>query len=355
MGLAPELHDVACVVHLHSVYSDGTGTVPEIARAARRNGLDAVLLTDHDTLEARRRGEEGWHRDVLVLAGCEVSPRGRNHYLAFGLDREVDHRGLTAAQICAAVRAAGGFGFAAHPFSRGSRRFRRARGMPFDDLDCDALHGIELWSFVTDTAEDIESVSDALRFVLAPGRFVRHPPGTNMATWDRLCRTRRTVAIGGLDAHQFGRRVGPVVLRLMGYRRSFRHLRTHVLCREPLTRELDHDREQIYDALRQGRCYLSMDSVAPGRGFSFWAEGPDRALTMGAEATGGDWTLRATLPAPAELRLLRDGAEAARLHGSELERPAEGPGVYRVEATRRARGAERTWIISNPIYLRERL
>lgn len=227
--------------------------------------------------------------------------------------------------------------------------------MPFDDLDCDGLHGIELWSFVTDTAEDIESVSDALRFVLAPGRFVRHPPHTNMATWDRLCRTRRTVAIGGLDAHQFGRRVGPVVLRLMGYRRSFRHLRTHVLCREPLTRELDHDREQIYDALRQGRCYLSMDSVAPGRGFSFWGEGPDRALTMGAEATGGDWTLRATLPAPAELRLLRDGAEAARLHGSELERPAEGPGVYRVEATRRARGAERTWIISNPIYLRERL
>ena len=46
-------------MHLHSTYSDGTGTVPEIAAAGRRNALDVVLLTDHDSLEAKRRGEEG--------------------------------------------------------------------------------------------------------------------------------------------------------------------------------------------------------------------------------------------------------------------------------------------------------
>ena len=118
------MHDLACVVHLHSLYSDGTGTVPEIARAARRAKADVVLLTDHDTLEAKRRGEEGWHDDVLVLVGQEVSPRGRNHYLAFGLDHEIDHEGLDAAGICRAVRDAGGFGFAAHPFSHGSSRFK---------------------------------------------------------------------------------------------------------------------------------------------------------------------------------------------------------------------------------------
>ena len=68
--------DVACVVHLHSVHSDGTGTVAQIAAAARRAGVDVVLLTDHDTLEARRRGEEGWHGPVLVCVGSEVSPLG---------------------------------------------------------------------------------------------------------------------------------------------------------------------------------------------------------------------------------------------------------------------------------------
>src|SRR5881227_4408906 len=113
----PLLHDLACVVHLHSTYSDGTGTVPQIAAAGRDAGVDVVLLTDHDTLEAKRRGEEGWYGSVLVLVGEEVSPRGRNHYLAFGLDEPIDHTGLDSAGIVRAVEEAGGFGFAAHPWS----------------------------------------------------------------------------------------------------------------------------------------------------------------------------------------------------------------------------------------------
>jgi predicted metal-dependent phosphoesterase TrpH len=153
------VHDLACVIHLHSTHSDGTGTVPEIAAAARRAKADVVLLTDHDTLAAKDRGEEGWHGPVLVLVGEEVSPRGGNHYLAFGLDRHVRHRGRSPAQIAQAVRDGGGFGFAAHPWSRGSRRFKRP-GMPFEDLD--AADGVELWSFATDSAERLESVRAAL-------------------------------------------------------------------------------------------------------------------------------------------------------------------------------------------------
>ena len=115
--------DLACVVHCHSTYSDGTGTVAEIAAAAARAGADAVLLTDHDTLAARRQGEERWHGTVLVCVGLEVSPYNRDHYLAFGVDSEIAHAGMAPGEIIAAVAAAGGIGFAAHPFSRGSERF----------------------------------------------------------------------------------------------------------------------------------------------------------------------------------------------------------------------------------------
>ena len=90
------MHDLSCVVHLHSTHSDGTGTVPEIARAAARAGADVVLLTDHDTMAARRLGEEGWYGDVLLLAGDEISPVGRDHYLAFGTDDHVRRRGRSA-------------------------------------------------------------------------------------------------------------------------------------------------------------------------------------------------------------------------------------------------------------------
>jgi hypothetical protein len=338
------MHDLACVVHLHSTYSDGTGTVRQIAKAGRRAGADVVLLTDHDTLAAKRNGEEGWYGDVLLLVGEEVSPRRRNHYLAFGIDEEIDHSDLDAAGICRAVRAAGGFGFAAHPFSQGSKRFKRAGpGMPFDALDCEALDGIELWSFVNDTGESVESVGEMARFLLAPGRALDHPPERNMQAWDELCRTRRVVAIGGVDAHQYGKRIGPFVpLRIMAYHRSFRHIRTHVLCEGP------SDREQVYAALRAGSCYIAVDSIAPARGFRFEADD----LPMGAEAPAGRHNLTARTPADAQLRLLRDGREIAAASGRALEAEVEEPGVYRVEAMRRKHGRERTWILSNPIYLR---
>jgi hypothetical protein len=344
------MHDLACVVHLHSTYSDGTGTVPQIARAGRRAGVDVVLLTDHDTLEAKRRGEEGWYGPVLVLVGEEVSPRRHNHYLAFGIEAPIDHERLDADGICRAVAEAGGVGFAAHPWSQGSRRFRRVgSGMPFDGLESEALHGVELWSFVTDTAEAAESIAQVLLFIAAPLRALEHPPARNVEAWDELCRRRRVVALGGLDAHQVGKRIGPVVpLRLMAYRRSFRFIRTHVLCDEALSGDLEHDREQVYGALREGRCYIAVDAIAPARGFRFEADD----VAMGAEAPAGRRTLRVRTPLPARLRLFRDGEEIATAEGTLLDREVEEPGVYRVEALRRARGRERTWILSNPVYLR---
>jgi len=330
------MHDLSCVVHLHSLHSDGTGTVEEIARAAE--GIDVVLLTDHDTMAA----EPGWYGDVLVLVGEEVSPKGRDHYLAFGLDKPIDHGGMDAADIVEAVRVSGGFGFAAHPFSKGSERFRQ-KPMAWTDLSC--VDGIEVWSFVSDVAERIDSIPRALRFLVRPERFAVDPPEENLREWDRLNVERQVIGIGGVDAHQFGRRIfGRWVVRLIGYRRTFRQLRTHVLVHELPTRDLEHDREQVYDALRSGRCYMAVESLGPPRGFGFSAD----ELPMGAESAFDGQTLRASLPRPARLRLIKDGAPIEERDGAELEHPASEPGVYRVEAHL----GDRTWILSNPVYLR---
>jgi hypothetical protein len=319
---APLLHDLACVVHLHSTFSDGTGTVPQIIAAGQRAGVDVVMLTDHNT----RAGAvfEGWHGSVLLLVGEEDTPAGRDHTLLFD-----------------------GLSFAAHPFSRGSRRFSRiSQGMPHTGLASSSLTGIELWSFVTDTAERVRSVREGLLFAAAPLRVLDHPPPENMVEWDRMCASRRVVALGGLDAHQIGLRfAGRVPLRLMGYGRSFRQLRTHVLCSSLPSGSLDEDRALVYDALREGRCYIAVDALAPARGFSFWA---DPGLPMGSEAPFDGQSLHARAPRPAELLLVKDGIRIASELGSRLDFDARAPGVYRVEA--RLRG--KTWILSNPIYLR---
>ena len=319
------MHDLSCVAHLHSVHSDGTGKVEEIARGGARAGVDVVLLTDHDVMSA----SPGWYGDVLVLVGVEVSPYRGDHYLAFGLRHPIDHAGMDGAEIARAVRAAGGFGFAAHPFSRGSERFRQ-RPMPYEDLS--EVDGIEVWSFVSDLVEHVDSVRGALRFLLAPERAVAGPPEENLRRWDELNRDRRVLGIGGIDAHQIGKRLpGGVVLRLMGYARSFRLLRTHVWAEEPLSGDVEHDQAQVFDALRAGRSYIAADHLAPPAGFAWWAD---------------DSGVHARVPRPAALRLVRDGTEVARAEeAASLDHAAAEPGSYRVEA--RLNG--RVWILSNPL------
>jgi hypothetical protein len=344
------LHDLSCVVHLHSTHSDGTGTVEEIARDGERAAVDVVLLTDHDNLDAARLGEEGWYGSTLLLAGHEVSPPVRNHMLAFGVEEEIDWEGLSPREIADAVRDAGGFGIAAHPFSEASQPFRwlssLGRSMLWEDLDC--VDGIEVWSFVSDGGQNVEGWRDALQMITRPERYVTHPPRHNLDEWDRLAATRRVVGIGGLDAHQFGVRVLGRALRLMSYHRSFSQLRTHVLVAEPLDGELEHDRALVFEALREGRCYICSHAVAPGRGFSF--EGDD--VQMGGETAFDGQELRVSLPRPGEVRLLADGDEVARADEVSLAHRAERPGVYRVEAYLETFGQRRTWLLSNPVYLR---
>jgi hypothetical protein len=104
----------------------------------------------------------------------------------------------------------------------------------------------------------------------------------------------------------------------------------------------------VFDALREGRCYIAVDSVAPATGFRF--EAAD--VPMGGEAPAGPRTLHVRTPLPARLRVLRDGTELSSSEGTMLDVEVEEPGVYRAEAFRRSRGRERTWIVSNPVYLR---
>ena len=164
---------------------------------------------------------------------------------------------------------------------------------------------------------------------------------------------RRCVALGGIDAHQIGIRVGGrVPLRLMAYKRSFRYLRTHLLADGRSSGELDHDRDAVYDALRAGHAYIAVDSLAPARGFRFWAGGPRVAPSMGDEAPAGECGRCARgLPRPARLRLLRDGEQVAETAGerpraldatspaSTASRPtctrtgASGPGSSRTRST----------------------
>jgi hypothetical protein len=238
---APAVFDVSCVAHVHTTYSDGTATVPELLAAAREAGAEAVLLTDHDSLGARRDGWEGNHDGVFLLVGTEVSPK-QGHYLAFGVEREIRHTGRSAREIASAVRAAGGVGFAAHPFSVGgrmlyaplARRIVLPHGWPALE-DADGCDGIELWSLTTDAAEGWRTPAEAWRWLRDPEAAVAGgPPAGHLRRWDALSTRRRLPALGGLDGHAPGLRVRGRVRSPLSHARTFGLLRTHLLCERPL-------------------------------------------------------------------------------------------------------------------------
>ena len=75
-------------LHTHSRVSDGSCTIEELAREAAEAGLDAIAVTDHDTLEGARQIPDGL--PVRVLPGIEIScfdyaANFRVHILGYGV------------------------------------------------------------------------------------------------------------------------------------------------------------------------------------------------------------------------------------------------------------------------------
>jgi len=118
--------------HVHSVASyDGHEPVELILEHAAEIGLDAVVITDHDTMGASQRaaaiaGEYG----LIGIPGVEVST-AHGHLLALGVDRMPPRRAAYAETI-QWIHDHGGVAIVPHPFQR-SRHGVRRRDVPLSD------------------------------------------------------------------------------------------------------------------------------------------------------------------------------------------------------------------------------
>ncbi len=92
-------------LHLHTTCSDGQYTPAEVIDLARRSGLAAIAITDHDTTGGVRAARVAAGSALEVIAGAEITTEYRQrelHLLAFFID--IDHEPLQAAlkEICLA-------------------------------------------------------------------------------------------------------------------------------------------------------------------------------------------------------------------------------------------------------------
>ena len=60
-------------LHVHSNASDGTDPPAEVIRRAARAGLDAVALTDHDTVAGHEQARRARPDALILVPGMELS------------------------------------------------------------------------------------------------------------------------------------------------------------------------------------------------------------------------------------------------------------------------------------------
>ncbi|SCY86629.1 PHP domain-containing protein [Desulfoluna spongiiphila] len=84
-------------LHIHTTASDGSLSPLEVVRCARKAGLAAIAITDHDTVEGVREIlSHGLPDDLRFITGVEISSlppapyrsKGSFHILGYGIDPE---------------------------------------------------------------------------------------------------------------------------------------------------------------------------------------------------------------------------------------------------------------------------
>ncbi|MCK5119773.1 MAG: hypothetical protein KAQ78_09320 [Candidatus Latescibacteria bacterium] len=335
--------------------------MPQIIEAGQRADLDFLIVTDHDTLEAKTAGWEGWRERLLVLVGEEAASRNQ-HCLALGLEEEIGggsfHRGHRRPHRSAAVQSPrrilerigeqDGLSFIVHPHGR-YRPFFFMRSHEWKEWGSDRFDGMEIWSYMFDWVRHFRFYKFR-QFYRDPEAQITGPFPETLALWDRLCRTRRIVGIAGVDAHAKTKRTPFGTLVVFPYEKLFRTIRTHILSEEAFSGQWADDARIVYRALKEGHCFGAYDLLASSEGFRFLLRSDRGNAMMGDEMSFREAAeIEVVVPRRASIRVLRNGKEIRRVEGDSLRFRAEAPGVYRTEV---ALGG-RPWIYSNPIYFWE--
>lgn len=111
------LHHGYADLHMHTTASDGTSNIRDLLNyiTQHKSHLNAIAITDHDTLDASLWAYEQRHRYPFdIIPGVEVSSRA-GHILALWVTTPIPTN-MNLTDTVSAIHEAGGIAVLAHPF-----------------------------------------------------------------------------------------------------------------------------------------------------------------------------------------------------------------------------------------------
>jgi predicted metal-dependent phosphoesterase TrpH len=119
-------------LHVHTCYSyDSTITLKELVAYAKNRGLDAVAITDHDTIKGALKLSR--HKNFLIIPGIEVTTL-YGHVLGLDVNEKIPSM-LDIPTTIQKIHEAGGIAIAAHPTALYRGRLRRHISSKFDAVE----------------------------------------------------------------------------------------------------------------------------------------------------------------------------------------------------------------------------
>lgn len=326
--------------HIHTILSDGRRPTEEIAKLADDSSLDFIILADHGNPNLESLATTGWKNNVLVLAGSELAV-SRGHLVALGFTPGQTPFSQNAESAFNQIKNQGGISIIAHPYSKVSWSWGKPIG--YDGLEI--INANTMLKY------------DRFRLILLAPLLLVKPeyamlkmlrfPDKNLKKWDELNHKHPTFGYYSVDAHLMYKSLLPL-------------LQLHVFLEEPLSDEFEQASRQVLSALHRGHFYNAVDSAAQASGFRFWAQRGQKKIQMGEKTSFDSRILlqvQAEFPFAKEVHLIHNGKKIVTSSKQKIDfRPTE-PGFYRVEVYLKEKTPMRQdipWILSNPIYLREK-
>lgn len=332
--------------HVHTSFSDGTGTPESVASAAKAAGAGWVVFAEHNKVDP---DGTRYIDDVLAIASSEIST-AHGHVVALGISRKLEEAERTGDPLGSMMQL-GAEPVAAHPLNR-----RR----PYTGLDEHLqLTGLEVLSaddlFREAMARPWENLVKALlaysvNKVHGLSQLVIHP-GPTLRKWDELLTSRKLSGFCSIDAHG-----------MPDYEAEMRTVGFYALLDAPPKGDAATDAAAVKRALARGRSFCAIDAWGSAAGFRFVADAEGERVEMGsAVSLSKRPRLEASLeyaspPEGARMLLICGGKLVAETDAPKLSYEPTEPGACRVEVSIDARSAwglreRKTWIMSNPIYV----